>query len=288
MKSYTPLRYPGGKSKLFEYTKTLIEKHFESAPIYVEVYVGGAGLAMKLLSENIVSDIYINDFDYAVYCVWYSLKHHSRAFAKLIENADLTIDEWRKQKYIYKNAHTKQFTKLQVGFATFYLNRTNRSGIIHAGPIGGFDQEGNYKMDCRFNKKELVKIVKNIGKLRNRIHISNKDGYKFIQYLDKKLDNSLFYLDPPYVQRGPELYKNSFNVEKHIQLYNHVKSLKNAWFMTYDEDELIKETYKDFKMQTFELTYKVQTKRKANEYAIFSNHFKEVPQIYINSSINQE
>lgn len=288
MKSYTPLRYPGGKSKLFEYTKTLIGKQFDSAPVYVEVYVGGAGLAMKLLSENIVSEIYINDFDYAVYCVWYSLKHSSRAFAKLIENVELTIDEWKKQKYIYKNAHTNQFTKLQVGFATFYLNRTNRSGIIHAGPIGGFDQEGNYKMDCRFNKKELIKIVKNIGKLRNRIHISNKDGYKFIQYLDKKLNNSLFYLDPPYVQRGPELYKNSFNEEKHIQLYNHVKSLKNAWFMTYDEDELIKETYKDFKMQTFELTYKVQTKRKANEYAIFSNHFKEVPQIYINSSNNQE
>lgn len=51
--------------------------------------------------------------------------------------------------------------------------------------------------------------------------------------------------------------------------------------MTYDEDELIKKTYKDFKMQTFELAYKVQTKRKANEYAIFSNHFKDVPQIYV-------
>lgn len=284
MKSYTPLRYPGGKARLFEYTKSLIESNFNTAPIYVEVFAGGSGLAMKLLSENVVSEVYINDFDYAIYCVWYSLKHHSREFIKLVENATFTIDEWKKQKNIYKSANLKQYTKLEIGFATFYLNRTNRSGIIHAGPIGGFDQNGNYKMDCRFNKVELIKIIKNIGRLRSRIHVSNKDGYKFIQYLDKKLNNSLFYLDPPYVQRGPELYKNSFNEEKHIQLYNHVKKLKNAWFMTYDEDTLIKDTYKDFQMQTFELTYKVQTKRKANEYAIFSNYFNQMPQININTS----
>lgn len=283
MKSYTPLRYPGGKVRLFEYTKSLIEKNFNDAPIYVEVFAGGSGLAMKLLTENVVSEIYINDFDYAIYCVWYSLKHHNRAFVKLIENAIFTVDEWKKQKNIYKNAYLEQHSKLEIGFATFYLNRTNRSGIIHAGPIGGFDQSGNYKMDCRFNKTELIKIIKNIGRLKSRIHVSNKDGYKFIQYLDNKLNDSLFYLDPPYVQRGPELYKNSFNEEKHLQLYNHVKQLKNAWFMTYDEDSLIKDTYKDFQMQIFELTYKVQTKRKANEYAIFSNYFSKMPQININT-----
>ncbi len=282
MKSCTPLRYPGGKGKLFEYTKSLIQSNFEVPPAYVEVFAGGSGLAMKLLLSNLVSDVYINDFDYAVYCVWYSIKHHNKAFVKMIENAELTIDEWQKQKNIYKHANLRSYSKLEIGFATFYLNRTNRSGIIHAGPIGGINQDGNYKMDCRFNKKELIIIIKKIGEFRNRIHVSNKDGYKFIQYIDKKLNNTLFYLDPPYVQRGPELYKNSFNVEKHIQLYNHVKSLKNAWFMTYDEDDLIKETYKDFQMQTFELTYKVQTKRKANEYAIFSNHFSHMPQIYIN------
>lgn len=287
LRTYTPLRYPGGKVRLYSYVKKLIEKNYNNPPIYIEAFAGGSGLALKLLMTNIVSEIYINDYDYAIYCIWHSIKYHNKKFKELIKNAVFSIEEWNKQKEIYLDASKKSnYSKLEIGFATFYLNRTNRSGIITAGPIGGNNQNGNYLMDCRFNKEELLNIISKIHKYKSKIHVYSRDAYKFIQQMECKIKSDCFYyLDPPYVQKGPGLYKNSFDKEKHMQLKNSVLHLKNKWLITYDYDPFIEKLYSNYHMKEFHLSYSAQKAKLGKEYAIYSNNLIDVGEIKIVSKI---
>ena len=69
------------------------------------------------------------------------------------------MKEWEKQKRIYENTRSE----FLLGFATFFLNRTNYSGVITGGPIGGFEQKGQWKIDARFNKKSLIDRIERIS-----------------------------------------------------------------------------------------------------------------------------
>src|SRR5690554_5284039 len=267
MRSYTPLRYPGGKAKLYSFVKNLIEKNFADKPVYCEPFVGGAGLALKLLLTDVVTEVYINDLDDAIYSFWYSLLNHKNDLVALINDTDITIENWHIQKDIYENP--ERHTTLEKGFATFFLNRTNRSGIMKAGPIGGKKQNGNYKLDSRFNKENLLVIIDTIYLYKDKIHIYKLDAKDFISIVDKKLDNTFIYLDPPYVEKGPELYKNSFTHKDHELLRNSVTQLKNKWFITYDDSDYVEELYKNYELDKFELNYSVANARKGVEILIY-------------------
>ncbi|CCV63769.1 DNA-methyltransferase [Alteracholeplasma palmae J233] len=267
MASYTPLRYPGGKAKLYNFVSELIKDNFTEPPVYVEGYAGGSGLALKLLLNNDVSKIYINDYDYAIYAFWYSLLNRTDEFIELINNTPVTVEQWRIQKDIYLNPNTDVLTK---GFSAFFLNRTNRSGIITAGPIGGYQQLGNYKIDCRFNKDKLIENIRTIADRKEDIHVYNLDGVEFLQQIDNQENNALIYLDPPYVEQGKALYKNAFDEQAHRALASSVGELQNKWFVTYDDNPLIVELYNGFGINRFEIGYTVEKKRRALEIAVFS------------------
>ena len=269
IKVYTPLRYPGGKVKIYPYVKELINSNFSEAPIYVEPFAGGAGLALKLLLTGTISEIHINDFDYAIYSFWYSIVNYNARFIKTIEDTVINITTWKKQKEIYENQSDHSI--FDIGFATFFLNRTNRSGIMKAGPIGGKLQNGNYKLDSRFNKNRLISLIKEIGMLSKNIHVYNLDAKDFIKIMDEKHPNAFFYLDPPYVTKGPGLYKNSFNEEDHKVLRNAIVNLANKWFVTYDNHELIHELFSKYRIKKFELNYHVHSFKRGDEIAIYSN-----------------
>ncbi|WP_313151865.1 DNA adenine methylase [Lacrimispora sp.] len=277
MHSSTPLRYPGGKAKLFPYMKKLIEKNFNTPPVYAEPFAGGCGLALKLLQKDVVSKIIINDNDNAIYCFWYSILYQTEDFIDLINRATFSIDEWGRQKSIYLNQQEK--SSLEIGFSTFYLNRCNRSGMLMAGPIGGKEQNGEYLMDCRFNKEHLIEIIEWIAQNKKRIKLHHVDATQFINYIDKRYDNLLFYLDPPYVKKGKELYKNHFTDKDHVKLAKNIFRLKNKWFVTYDNNDLIKEIYKDYQKDEFELHYSAAGNKNGKEIAIFKNDLIYKPKV---------
>lgn len=275
MRGYTPLRYPGGKAKLYNYISELIASNFEHAPVYVEPFAGGAGLALKLLLTNKVSEIYINDFDPAIWALWVSILNHPLEMINRIEHADLSIEEWRRQKQIYLQQDL--LDPVSLGFATLYLNRVNRSGIILANPIGGLKQDGNYLIGCRFNKEALKKQVNTIHENSDRIHLFNEDAKIFIERIDREIQNGMIYLDPPYVQKGHQLYKNSFKEDDHASLRDAVMRLTNRWIVTYDDCPLIEELYASSLQVKFNLNYSVQTVRKGTEIAIFSDDLLVIP-----------
>ena len=172
-----------------------------------EPYAGAAGALLELLFSERVKSILINDLDYCIYAFWWAALNHTEKFIERINSVSLSIPEWKRQRYIYRNPHKHK--RFEVGFATFYLNRTNRSGIlINDGPIGGIAQCGEWRLDVRFTRSTLVDRVERIAAYRDRIVISNLDALTFVKQIVKShRDNELFIylLDPPYYEKGADL-----------------------------------------------------------------------------------
>lgn len=210
--NYSPLRYPGGKSKIAPLIRLIIEKTGSSDITYIEPFAGGAGVALSLLIEGVVDQVVINDYDKAIYSFWRALKEAPQELIDLIEHTPLTIDEWKHQKDIY-STQNKRYS-VELGFAAFYLNRTNRSGILSAGPIGGYNQTGNYGMDARFNRDALIGRIQEIAKYKSQIVVYNKEIRSFISgVIPKYQANAFVYFDPPYFENGQRLYKNLYGAD---------------------------------------------------------------------------
>lgn len=271
MKFYSPLRYPGGKTVLAPEFKKIIEHAGLKKPIYVEPYAGGAGAALALLFDNQVSRIVINDLDYSIYCFWKSVTESPNEFIRKLYRTSVTILEWEKQKKIYLDDRTGEFER---GFAAFFLNRTNRSGVMSAWPIGGVDQLGNYKIDARYNKKNLAERIRKIGEYENRIEIYNDDGIAVTKRYIKR-ENTFIYLDPPYFEKGAMLYMNHYGENDHQNLADVLnKNSKRNWVLTYNELIKIKNLYPNRSRRRLSFNYRVHDSsepRKAHELMIFSD-----------------
>lgn len=242
-KHYSPLRYPGGKSKLRKFVRDLIYHNNIEGGSYSEPYAGGAGVALALLMEDHVSEIHINDIDEGIFNFWSAILNNTEHFLKLLWDTSLSIEEWRRQNYIQRNKD--QFDCVEIGFSTFFLNRTNRSGIINAGVIGGLDQTGNYKMDARFNREELTKRIVSIACHKSGIKIYNQDAIEFItKTVPKNKIKGLLFLDPPYYAKGRKLYTSFYEHNDHEKVANAIKASPHQhWIVTYDNVEQIDEIY---------------------------------------------
>ena len=239
----SPLRYPGGKAALAGLFADVIQKLEIQKPTYVEPYAGGAGAGIALLRQGLIDQLVVNDFDTAVYAFWCSVVNDNDAFLRLMKTVPLTIDEWRRQREIYRTADDS--CPLDLGFAFFYLNRTNRSGILTGGVIGGLAQSGNYKIDARFNRETLAQRIRAIGELSDRIMVTHLDGREVISRYSTDPD-VFMYIDPPYVQAGSRLYLNAFDHRDHTALAKIVNEVEQAhWLMTYDTAPLIERLYAD-------------------------------------------
>lgn len=265
----SPLRYPGGKYKLYKYIDALVKTN--GCTTYIEPFCGGAAIALELLFNNVVKKIIINDFDYTIYCFWDSVLNNTENFISLILNTEVSIQEWARQKEIRNNL--KEYNKLEIGFSTFFLNRTNRSGIIDkAGPIGGKKQTGNYSIDCRFNKEKLIKQILKIASYRDKIKLYNLEALDFIDQVILNTRNSFTFFDPPYYSKGPELYTNFYNHHDHVKLANEIvdKMKRRKWIVTYDNAIEITKMYYNIEQIEFELQYSLQEKKSASEVMFFS------------------
>lgn len=274
MAFYTPLRYPGGKGKLAYYIKSLIvENNFHDCD-YVEPYAGGAGVALELLMQEYVRRVHINDIDPAVHGFWHSVLYDTDSICRLINDATVDMQNWHRQKYVISNPD--QHSKLELGFATFFLNRTNRSGILKAGVIGGKEQSGKWKLDVRFKKADLLGRIVNIAKYESRISLYNVDTANLIRELPQGLrDSALIYLDPPYYVKGQDLYRNFYVHNDHVEIMQALNSsgILN-WVVSYDNADEIKEIYKNYRMIEYSLQYTAQQKKVGEEVMIFSNSMR--------------
>ena len=275
---YSPLRYPGGKGKLTPLIELLIDMYGHRGGTYIEPFAGGAGVAIELLEKKVVSKIVINDLDKGIYSFWRAILEETDKFLEQVNTIPLTIAEWKKQRHICFEDNKKY--SFELGFATFYMNRTNRSGIIKAGAIGGVEQSGLWKLDARFNREDLIFRIKKIAKNKSKIHLYNKDIKSFLEkYLPKNKENAFIYFDPPYFNKGKQLYLNFFDYNDHIRIKKLIDNTFNCdWVITYDDEPEIEKIYEKYCIKKIELNYSMAKKRKANELIIFKDII-EIPSL---------
>lgn len=271
MKFYSPLRYPGGKNKLAKFVALVCEKNNINGH-YVEPYAGGASVALHLLINGYVKEITINDFDRSIYAFWHSVLNDTEKFCKMIDKADMTVEYWLKQKTVQQNKEKAGL--LELGFSTFFLNRTNRSGVINGGVIGGIKQKGNFKMDCRFNKKNLIERVRLIAGYGQDIHLENLDALELIKKIGRetKSKNVIFYFDPPYFLKGQSLYMNAYGHDDHESVSTAIRKIKNAkWIVSYDNVHQIQTLYKGVRKINYSFVHVAYEPREGKEVLFFSS-----------------
>lgn len=267
----TPLRYPGGKGRLGAWLADLIEHNGLNDGVYVEPYAGGAGAAMYLLSNGYVNRIVINDIDPVVHAFWWAVLNDTERFSALVLDTPVTMETWHQQREVIANAGTHDLTS--VGFATFFLNRTNRSGMIKGGVIGGQKQTGKYLIDARYNKEDLTERITRIGALKDRIQLFNVDALELLAHPELELDDrSLIYLDPPYYEKGSQLYRNHYQPDDHQRIAQAVTEIRTPWLVTYDNCDEIKSLYQTTQGVEFSLHYSTHLLRpKATEAMFYGN-----------------
>ncbi len=275
--THSPLRYPGGKTQLADFVANLIRINNMENVTYIEPFAGGSGVSLQLLFDGVVDHIVINDYDKSIYSIWNAIINHTEKFIRLIEETPITIEEWHNQKRIYAENRT-YMNSLEGGFATFFLNRTNVSGIISGGPIGGQAQTSKYKIDCRFNKTSLIKKIRAIAERKNSITLFRKDANQLVDIINDRYnnDNTFIFFDPPYFLQGQNLYLSFISPKKHIQMKNSIDRLNNFyWILTYDTAPQIAEIYSDAAQRyKYNLTYSANQKIKATEFLFASERTK--------------
>lgn len=281
MDYYSPLRYPGGKGKVASYFKQVFKDNLLYDGVYIEPYAGGASVALSLLLNEYASKIVINDIDISIYAFWHSVLNKTEALCSLIEKTPVTVLVWDQQRLIQKNPATHSL--LEVGFSTFFLNRTNRSGILNAGIIGGRQQKGEWKIDARYNKPDLIGRIRRIAQYKNKIELYNLDAVHLVRQLRSKLPaKSLFYFDPPYYVKGKDLYLNFYNDEDHKQIAIEISKVKNQkWIVSYDNEMFIRKIYSDYRKRKYLLNYSAAQASKGEEVMIFSDNLY-IPKIGFN------
>ncbi len=235
---YSPLRYPGGKDKIFKFVASLIKENNLIGINYAEPYAGGAGLALHLLDSEYVGKIYINDYSPAIYAFWRAILERPDEFCEWIETVTVNIKSWHYYKELQSSTDFFDLAK-----STFFLNRTNVSGVLKGGVIGGLNQTGRYKIDARFNKPDLIERIKSIAKLRDRIQLSNLDGIQFVNKINKRRESLFINLDPPYYEDGKDLYLNFYDDSDHKKLAKCVDRINKYWMVSYDNTDFILNLY---------------------------------------------
>lgn len=265
---YSPLRYPGGKARLTNVFKDLIEENSLESITYVEPFAGGSNIALSLLIDGYVSNIVINDLDKSIFSFWSAILNNTTKLIDKIHGCKIDINEWNKQKEIMANPRS---SILDLGFALLFLNRTNFSGIINAGPIGGMEQKGDYKINARFNKIDIINKIKTIAKFKERITLLNLDALDLIGSVKRDIGDCLIYFDPPYYKQGKNLYTNFYQANDHEILANNIRDFDVPVVITYDNVEAIRRLYSDFNSREFLINYSANNHTMGKEILFYNN-----------------
>nr|DAH68836.1 MAG TPA: DNA adenine methylase [Bacteriophage sp.] len=265
-----PLRYPGAKSKLYNYIYKLLVFENKLNCTFYEPFAGSASISLLLLENKAVKRAVLNELDPLLYYFWYSVFNHTDELIKMISDTEISLENWHKLSHYRNSDYLAHKTPVEIGFAGLFLNRTNFSGILKANPLGGLQQKSRYTIDCRFNKIRIIESIRQLSIFRDRIDLFNMDAIDFMkQELKYKRNKSIFvYIDPPYYKEGSNLYRCYYTPEQHKDLAKYLLPKSFPWLISYDDAPEILNLYRQNSPLTIHMDYSVHTSRKAEELLI--------------------
>lgn len=268
----SPLRYPGGKALLAGYIADILEAHLLIGCTFYEPYLGGASVSLELLGKGIISSAVWVERDPLVYAFWHTVLTDPEGLSAAINDLDVSIDTWQEfQRYREAlNPNDETITLLELGIAGLFFNRTNFSGIMGAGPIGGRTQSSKYGIDCRFNKARIIEQIRSVSEYSDLIELHYGDAIQFMQKNTETISTgfNFVYIDPPYYSQGKKLYRYYYEDENHAELANFIGEQGYPWLISYDDHPRIRELYAQNEIQPIYLDYKVKSTRRATELLI--------------------
>ena len=269
----TPLRYPGGKSRLLWYVENFLKSNHISPDIVCEPYAGAASISVGLIQRGIVNSAHICEKDPLIVAYWNAIKFHFDDFVESVKAVEVSMDTWCAfKKYLSEDAD-KRFSVTELALAFLFYNRTNYSGIIKGGPLGGKSQKSKYKLGCRFNKTKIIEKLADLEKVSDRILITRGDGLEFMKEESRNMPglNMFFYVDPPYYKAGKDLYREFFKDEDHINLADFLADLESPWLLSYDDSDFIRNLYREKKNAKIYTDYQANFLKKSESELLFSN-----------------
>lgn len=267
----SPLRYPGGKGKLANFAKLVMLENDLVGSEYVELYAGGAAVALSLLFEEYASHVHINDLNRSVYSFWGAVLDNSDALCDRIKCTRPTIAEWRRQRLIQAD---EAATRLDLAFSTFFLNRTSRSGILNGGIIGGKSQTSTWKIDARWKPDDLIRRIQRVARFKSRITLTNLDAAEYLRDRVATIERPFLYLDPPYYVKGKKLYQDFYAHDDHVEIKSLVEGLDVPWIASYDAAPPIVRIYKGYRKISYDLVYSAGVRQQGREVMFFSKQLR--------------
>lgn len=286
----SPLRYPGGKALLADYIADILEAHLLTGCTFYEPYLGGASVSLALLGKGSISSAVWVERDPLVYAFWHSVLFDPDGLCSAIDDLEISIETWQEfQLYRdVKDPNNEEFSLLELGVAGLFFNRTNFSGIIGAGPIGGKNQSSKYGIDCRFNKARVIEQIRSVSAYSDLIELHYGDAIDFMRKSAGVISAgfNFVYIDPPYYSQGKKLYRYFYEDQHHVNLANFISGQGYPWLISYDDHARIKELYAQNKIQPIYLDYNVKASRRATELLI--SNIEIPPPVYQESQETQE
>jgi DNA adenine methylase len=268
-----PLRYPGSKAAFSPYFFEITQKIHNSSETIVEPFAGSAAISLYAMEKNICKDVILIERDPLIFCFWKSVFDYTEQLIYKINRVDITLSTWLNLNNLRLLDEPDNKTIVDLGFAGLYFNRTNFSGIIGSTPIGGMEQNSDYKINCRFNKKEIINSIENISLFKNRVKVIFGNAVDNINHLALENKFFFFFIDPPYYKQGPKLYRYSYTVADHLNLSILLRNFKHPYFLTYDKHHVIEYLYKDQYIKPFQNRYSTKIPKMGNELLISNREF---------------
>jgi DNA adenine methylase len=232
------LRYPGGKSrgKLKDQIIEHIAEH-HSGGSFGELFFGGGGITINLIKQKLIDNVTICEKDSALADLWWQIIDDPRGLIRKVERFEPSVR-------VFLSAKLRVLAEQGTGFNFLVVNRLSHGGRgVKAGPQGGHNQDGKYKIGCRWNTETLVKHIQDLHDLFGTVDVKWVCGsYEGVQELD------YLYMDPPYWDIGDEMYQHSFTENDHLNLFDYLRA-RDGWLLSYNNCPEVRNIYVGFNMK---------------------------------------
>lgn len=273
----SPLRYPGGKSRIWEH----LAAQYTQAPlgeldaeIWFEPFAGGLGAGLKMLQESIIGELWFCEANRGLGALWGELVANPTALIDTVSSLPerMSLDVY--QEALAVLAAPDSYPQLQVAVAALVVNRCSRSGMVTptTGPIGGKQQDGKYRVGDRWNLPRTISTLEKLAPLTRYMRFVGPDGISALAGLPNSgfAEEVFVFADPPYVGAGQRLYQHGLDESGHRALADALHDLDEThWVLAYDEAPLVRELYEGLHIQEYTLHHTANRSKSGAELLIY-------------------